>query len=82
MRTVEYYDDDVNEWFDIEWPDIVSGTQIRINEEDGSPVLDGTGVHEAITASDSFIYTASGIDDVWAVQCYDPDPYTAPRYEE
>lgn len=81
MRTVEYYDHDTNEWFGIEWSAIVSGTMIRINEEDGTPVKDGTGIYEFNTASDSYLQTISGSGDVWTVQCYDPDPYTAPRTE-
>lgn len=74
MRTVEYYDIGAEEWFDTTWSGVVSGTMIRMFEEDDTPVTDGTGVAEFYTISDSYIPTESGIPEVWTVQVNDPDP--------
>lgn len=81
MRTVEYFDEDIGNWFDIEWSNIVSGTQIRITEENGTLVTDGTGVYELITDSDSYLQTISGSGDIWTVDILDPSPFTSPRHE-
>ena len=81
MRTVTYFDDDVKEWFGVEWSDIVSGTQIRIYEEDGTPVTDGTGVHELFTDSDAYQQTISGEEGIWTVNIFDPNPFTTPKQE-
>jgi hypothetical protein len=82
MRTIEYYDELSTTWSGIAWGSVVSGTKIRIHEEDGTPVLDGTGVHEFMTASDSYLSVISGSEDVWTVQTYDPDPYPVPKQAE
>ena len=83
MRTVEYYDQLEGTWSGIEWPTIVSGTMIRISEEDASYVVDGTGVMELNTVSDAYQATVvSGGDLIWHVDIADPDPSAVPRREE
>ena len=82
MRTLEYYDFDLIEWFDTTWSGTVSGTLIRITEEDSTPVVDGTGVHEVWTMSDAYQITISGIGDVWHIDIADPDPVPVPRRAE
>lgn len=66
-RIVEYYDDDTEEWFNVEWSSIVSGTLIRIFEMDGTRVIDKTGAIEFYTVSDSYIPEENGIPAVWTV---------------
>ena len=81
MKTVKYYDEDTNEWFDTDWSALVSGTMIKIYDGD-TAVLDGTRVAEFITATDAFLTTVvSGEEDRWAVECYDPHPFTTLRHE-
>ena len=83
MRTVDYYDYDETTWSGIEWADVVSGTMIRIFEEDGTPVRDGTGVYELNTVSDAYQRTVvSGGELIWHVDIADPDPSAVPRREE
>jgi len=83
MRTVDYYDYDTEEWFDVEWSNIVSGTMIRIFEEDGTPLPDGTGIYELNTVSDAYQQTVvSGGDLIWHVDIADPDPSPVARREE
>ena len=83
MRTVEYMDDLGGTWSGIEWPNIVSGTQIRISEEDGSYVTDGTGVIELRTVSNAYQSTVvSGGELIWHVDIADPDPSPLARREE
>jgi hypothetical protein len=70
MRTIEYYDSNYEEWFDIEWSEVVSGTLIHIYEPDGTPVSGLTGIYEMYTVSDS--YTISGSEGpLWAVDVAD-----------
>lgn len=73
MRTLEYYDYKLKGWFDIVWPNVVSGTLIKITEEDGTPVLDGTGIHELRATSSSYKTTVSGVGTVWQVDIADSD---------
>jgi len=81
MRTVEYQQEGT--WNSIEWSALVSGTQIRIYEEDGSCVVDGTGVMELNTVSDAYQATVvSGGELIWHVDIRDPDPSPVPRREE
>ncbi len=83
MRTLEYYDYDTKEWFDINWADVVSGTVVRIFEEDGTSVTDGTGVYEMNVVSDAYQQTVvSGGDLIWHIDIADPDPSPVPRREE
>ena len=83
MRTLEYYDYDTKEWFDVNWSDVVSGTVVRIYEEDGTPVVDGTGVYEMNVVSDSYQRTVvSGGDLIWHIDIADPDPSPVPKREE
>ena len=83
MRTLEYYDYDTKEWFDVAWAEVVSGTVVRIYEEDGTPVTDGTGVYEMNVVSDSYQQTVvSGGDLIWHIDIADPDPSPVPRREE
>lgn len=83
MRTVEYYDYDTSTWSGTEWSTLVSGSMIRIYEEDGSPVTDGTGVLELNTVSDAYQATVvSGGELIWHVDIADPDPSAVPRREE
>jgi len=82
MRTIEYYDELSTVWSGISWENVISGTMIRIYEEDGTPVVDGTGVYEFMTASDSYLSVISGSGDIWTVQTYDPDPYPVPKLAE
>lgn len=70
MKTVEYFNEEYEDWEDIEWPDVVSGTTIRMYAEDGTPLTRSTNIFEMDTASDSYETTISG---VWEVQIYDPD---------
>ena len=83
MRTIEWYDYDTTLWSGIAWPDVVSGTMIRMFEEDGTPITDGTGVLEMYTASDAYQQTVvSGGELIWHIQINDPDPSPVPRREE
>ena len=83
MRTIEYYDYDIKDWFDIEWANVISGSMIRIFEEDGTPVPDGTGIYELNVVSDAYQQTVvSGGDLIWHIDIADPDPSPVPRREE
>ena len=83
MRTVEYYDLLEETWSGIEWPALVSGSLIRISEEGGGYVFDGTGVMELYTASDAYQKTVvSGGELIWHVDINDPEPSPVPRREE
>jgi hypothetical protein len=82
MRSVEYFDNITNNWEGISWTDVVSGTTIRISEEDGTSVTDGTGVAELYAVTDSYLSAASGTEDVWTVDVYDPEPYPVAKRAE
>jgi len=83
MRTVEYYDYGTNTWSGTEWSTLVSGSMIRMYEEDGTPVSDGTGIYELQTVSDAYQSTVvSGGELIWHVDIADPDPSPVPRREE
>jgi hypothetical protein len=83
MRTIEYYDYDTEGWVDTDWADVVSGTMVRIYEEDGTPVADGTGIVELNVVSDAYQQTVvSGGELIWHIGIADPDPTPVPRREE
>jgi hypothetical protein len=84
MRTIEYYDNNYDEWFDVNWSDVVSGTVVRIYEEDGTPVPDGTGIFELKVLTDAYQQTVtSGGGLIWHIDIADPDPpFPVPRREE
>lgn len=82
MRTLEYFDHDIEEWTNIAWADVVSGTIVKLYEEDGTPVPDGTGVFELTVIADSYQQTISGAGDIWTIDIADPDPSPVPRHEE
>jgi len=83
MRTVEYYDYETNTWSGTEWPTLISGSMIRIYEEDGTPISDGTGIYELQTVSDAYQATVvSGGELIWHVNIADPDPSPVPRREK
>ena len=82
MRIIEYYDYDAKEWFGMDWSDVVSGTMIRMFEDDGTPVADGTGVFEMQTVSNSYQQTISGSGEVWTIDIADPDPHAVSRREQ
>ena len=74
MRTIEYYDYDELTWSGIEWSTVVSGMMVRMYEEDGSPISDGTGIYEMNAISDAYQQTISGVGDVWTIDINDPSP--------
>lgn len=83
MRTIEYYDYDTDEWFDVDWSDVVSGTMVRMYEEDGTAIPDGTGIFEMNVMSDAYQQTVtSGGELIWHIDIADPDPSPVPRREE
>jgi hypothetical protein len=69
MRTIKTKTE--SGWVDAEWSSLVSGTVFRIYEEDGTPVIDGTGVAEFVAMSDAYMTTYSGVD-VWQTEVEDP----------
>jgi len=82
MRTLEYWDDDNLTWSGIEWPAVVSGMVVRMYEEDGTAISDGTGVYEMNVISDAYQQTISGVDGIWTINVADPDPNPVPRQPE
>lgn len=82
MRTVEYWDYDAATWSGIEWSAIVSGTVVRMYEENGDPMSTGVGIYEMNVISDAYQVTVSGIGDVWHIDIEDPEPTPVPRSEE
>ena len=80
MRSIEYYDYDTNEWVDTEWSTVVSGMMVRIYEEDGTPISDGTGIYEMRVLSDAYLQTISGSGDVWTIDISDADTQL-PRHQ-
>lgn len=83
MRTVEWYDYHTETWSGIAWPDMVSGTLIRMFEEDDTPVFDGTGILEIYTVSDAYQKTVvSGGELIWHIDINDPEPSPVSRREE
>jgi hypothetical protein len=81
MRTLEYMDEDGG-WLPIEWSTVVSGMVVKMYEEDGTPITDGTGVYEMNVAADAYQQTISGEEGIWTINLYDPDPYPIARGEE
>jgi len=82
MRIIEYWDFDTSTWSGIEWPTVVSGMMVRMYEEDGTPIIDGTGVYEMNVVADAYTQTISGVGDVWTINVDDPEPYPRPRQEQ
>jgi len=82
MRTIEYYDFDTTLWSGIDWPTVVSGMRVRMYEEDGTAIPDGTGVYEMEVVADAYTQTISGTGDVWTINIADPDPSPVPRREQ
>jgi hypothetical protein len=83
MRTVEYYDYDTNTWSGTDWSVLISGSMIRMYEEDGTPIPDGTGIYEMNVVSDAYQATVtSGGELIWHVDISDPDPSPVPRREK
>ena len=82
MRTIEYFDRETTTWSGLEWATVVSGMVVRMFEEDGTPIKDGTGVYEMNVAADAYTQTISGVGDVWTINILDPDPYYVPKTEE
>ena len=83
MRTLEYWDSEYEQWFDIAWDTVASGQRVRCYEEDGTPVPDGTGVYEWEVTRDAYqATTVSGGDLIWHIEIADPDPSSVPRREE
>jgi hypothetical protein len=81
MRTLEYMDVDSN-WLPVEWPTVVSGMVVRMFEDDGTPITDGTGVYEMQVVSDAYQQTISGVGDIWTIDVNDPDPMPYARRQE
>ena len=81
MRTIEYWNFDTVEWTELEWPTVVSGMRVRMYEEDGTAIPDGTGVYEMEVVRDAYTQTISGSGDVWTIDVADPDPSPVPRRE-
>jgi hypothetical protein len=83
MRTIKIYDNDTEGWVDAEWSTVVSGMMVIINEEDGTPVVDGTGIAEFNVIGDAYQQTVvSGGDLIWHIDIADPDPSPVPRRQE
>lgn len=82
MRTLEYYDYNTTLWSGIDWPTAASGMMVRMYEEDGTPIADGTGVFEMNVVADAYQQTISGSGDVWTIDIADPDPSPVPRRQE
>ena len=82
MRTLELYDIETSTWSGVEWPTIVSGSVVRMFEEDGTPITDGTGVYEMNVVADAYQQTISGEEGIWTINIADPDPSFLPRREE
>jgi len=82
MRTIETYNHDESSWSVVDWSTVASGELVRITEEDGTPVMDGTGVSELWVISDAYQQTISGTGGIWTIDIADPDPQPVPRREE
>jgi len=83
MRTIKIYDNEIEEWVDVEWSTVVSGIIVRIDEEDGTSVVDGTGVMDLNVVGDAYQQTVvSGGELIWHINIADPDPSAVPRREE
>jgi hypothetical protein len=82
MRTLEYWDTEYNQWFDIAWDTVASGQRVRCFEGDGTPVPDGTGIYEWEVVKDAYQVTISGVGDVWHIDIADPDPSPVPKRAE
>jgi len=81
MRTIEYYDHNTTLWSGIPWPTVVSGMMVRMYEEDGTPIKDGTGLYEMFVCLTAYTQTVSGVGDVWTIDVNDPEPSSVPRRE-
>jgi len=82
MRTIEVYDIGTATWSGLEWSTVVSGMLVRMFEESGDPVIDGTGVFELNVVADAYQQTISGVGDIWTINIADPEPTPVPRREE
>jgi len=81
VRTIEVYDHNENIWTVVDWPTVTSGELVRITEEDGTPITDGTGVYELRVISDAYQQTISDSGSIWTIDIADPDPYPVPYHE-
>ena len=79
-RTIEYWDYDLEEWIEIEWPTVASGMMVRMFEEDGTPVLGSVGTYEMNVISDSYLTPSATVSDeeVWTINIEDPS-YPLPK---
>lgn len=80
MRTIEYYDSETDTWSGTEWSTVVSGMTVRMYEEDGTPIHDGSGAYEMNVVGDAYLQTISGSEDVWTIDIMDSDP--SPKFNQ
>ena len=82
MRTLKYWNMDSEDWEDIEWSAVTSGTVVRCYEQNGTPVPDSTGVYEWTVLKDSYQQLFNGTDLVWTIEIYDVEPTPVKRRSE